>query len=109
VTINTTSLYNRSAIDTISGAGGGVRTLDHTITVNFVNVVGLRGTGFEWWLKTSGTLTGHYHAFVTFQNGNGYSEHTIDRDFTVTLGGTNLIIAEGGKTFQVDPSTGGIQ
>jgi hypothetical protein len=109
VTINTSAPYTRSAIDTIFGAGGGVRTLDHTLTVNFINVIGPRGTGLDWWLKTSGTLTGHYHAVVTFQKGTTYNEHTIDRDFTVTLGGTNLVVGEGGKTFQVDPNTGGIQ
>ena len=109
VTINTSSPYTRAAIDTIFGAGGGIRTLDHTITVNFINVIGPRGTGLDWWLKTSGTLTGHYHALVTFQKGTAYSENTIDRDFTVTLGGTNLIFAIGGKTFQVDPNTGQIQ
>jgi hypothetical protein len=60
-------------------------------------------------LKTSGTLTGHYHAVITFQKGTTYNEHTIDRDFTVTLGGTNLVLGLGGKTFQADPNTGGIQ
>jgi len=67
VTINTSSPYTRSAIDTIFGANGGVRSLDHTLTVNFINVTGPRGTGLDWYLKTSGTLTGHYHAVVTFQ------------------------------------------
>ena len=109
VTINTSAPYTRSAIDTIFGAGGGVRTLDHTLTVNFINVVGPRGTGLDWWLKTSGTLTGHYHAVVTFQKGTTYNEHTIDRDFTVTIGGTKLIIATGGKTYQADPETGSVQ
>lgn len=108
VTINTSSPYSRSAIDTIFGSGGGVRTLDHTLTVNFVNVVGPRGTGLDWWLKTSGTLTGHYHAVVIFEKGTTYNEHTIDRDFTVTLGGTKLVIVVGGVTYQADPNTGGI-
>jgi hypothetical protein len=108
VTINTTSPYTRSAIDTIFGAGGGVRTLNHTITVNFVNVIGPRGTGLNWYAKTSGTLTGHYHAVVTFTKGTAYSEHTIDRDFSITLGGTKVIIVVGGTTFQADPNTGQI-
>jgi hypothetical protein len=108
VMINTSSPYTRSAIDTIFGANGGVRTLDHTITVNFINVTGPRGTGLDWWLKTSGTLTCHYHADVTFQKGSTYTEKTIDRDFTVTLGGPKLIIVVGGQTFQADPNTGGI-
>jgi hypothetical protein len=108
VTINTSSPYTRSAIDTIFGAGGGIRTLDHTITVNFINVIGPRGTGLEWWLKTSGTLTGHYHAVVSFQKGSTYTENTIERDFTVTLGGPKLIIVIGRETFQADPNTGSI-
>lgn len=108
VTINTSSPYTRSAVDTIWGANGGVRTLDHTITVNFINVKGPRGTGLDWHLKTSGTLTGHYHATVTFQKGTKYKETTIDRDFTITLGGAKLVIGIGGETFQADANTGGI-
>ncbi|MDR3609927.1 MAG: hypothetical protein P4L27_05155 [Ignavibacteriaceae bacterium] len=109
VTINTTSPYIRSAIDTVTGALGGVRTLDHSITVNFINVKGPRGTGLDWYAKTSGTITGHYHALVTFTKGAAYSEHTIDRDFTITLGGTKVILVVGGTTFQADPNTGQIQ
>src|ERR1035438_273684 len=108
VTINTSSPYTRSAIDTIFGANGGVRTLDHTITINFINVTGPRGSGLDWWLKTSGTLTGHYHAVVTFEKGSTYKETTIERDFTITLGGPKLVIGVGGETFQADPNTGGI-
>ena len=109
VTINTSAPYTRSAIDTIFGAAGGIRALDHTITVNFINVTGPRGTGLDWWLKTSGTLTGHYHATVTFEKGSTYKETTIDRDFTVTLGGTKLVIVVGGVTYEADPNTGEIQ
>ena len=109
VTINTSAPYTRSAVDTVTGANGGVRTLDHTITVNFINVKGPRGTGLNWHLKTSGTLTGHYHAVVTFQKGTTYKETTIDRDFTITLGGTKLIIGMEGKTFQADPTSGSIE
>ncbi len=109
VTINTTSPYSRAAVDTVFGAGGGVRTLDHSITLNFINVKGPRGTGLDWYLKTSGTITGHYHATVTFTKGTAYNEHTIDRDFIITLGGPTIIIVIGGTTFHADVLTGAIQ
>jgi len=109
VTINTSSPYTRSAVDTVTGAAGGVRTLDHTITLNFINVKGPRGSGLDWYLKTSGTITGHYHANVTFTKGTKYSESTIDRDFTITLGGSTIKIVIGGTTFHSDALTGAIQ
>ena len=109
VTINTTAPYTRSAIDTIFGAAGGVRTLDHSITINFANVKGPRGTGLDWWLKISGTITGHYHATVTFTKGSTYNEKTIDRDFTIILGGPTIKISIGGSTYLADVQTGIIQ
>jgi hypothetical protein len=108
VTINTSSPYTRSAFDTILGSNGGLRTLDYTITINFINVKGSRGTGLDWWFKTSGTMTGHYHAVVSFNRGITYKETKIDQDYTITLGGTELIIGVGGETFQADPNNGGI-
>ena len=47
VTINTSSPYTRSAIDTILGSNGGLRTLDYTITINFINVKRPRETGLD--------------------------------------------------------------
>jgi hypothetical protein len=37
--------------------------------------------------QTSGTISGTYTANVTIQRGSSYNEKTIDRTFTITLGG----------------------
>lgn len=107
VTINSVEPYTRSAIDTIKRAAG-TRTLDETVTINFVNVVGPRGSGLDWHKKLSGTVTGHYHALVSFQKAESYTEKTIDRDFTITFGDT-MKVNVGGKTYTPDPETGQIQ
>ena len=106
VTINSVEPYTRSAIDTIKRVNS-TRTLDETLTINFVNVVGPRGSGLNWHKKLSGTVNGHYHALVSFQKGESYNEKTIDRDFTVTFGDT-LKIKTGGKSFSPDPASGEI-
>jgi len=104
ITINSTEPYTRMATDTITNKNS-MRTLDATLTVNFVNVVGPKGSGLNWYKKVSGNITGHYHALVTFQKGETYGEKTIDRDFSLTMGDT-LKLHVGGKTFYPDIETG---
>ena len=59
-------------------------------------------------MKTSGTMTGHYHAVVIFERGITYKETTIDWDFIITSGDAKHIIGVSRETFQADPNTGGI-
>lgn len=108
VTLNTSpsAPYNRQASDTVNTVAGAVRTLNNSLTLNLINVTGLRGSGLNWHQKTSGTITGTYHATVTFQKGETYSEKTIDRSFTITLGGAKPVLSVGGKIFQMDPLLG---
>ncbi len=106
VTINTTEPYTRTFTDTVTRATS-KRTLDGSLTVNFVNVTGPRGSGLNWHKKLSGTVNGHYHAFVTFLKGTSYNEKTIDRDFTIEFG-DSLKIKVGGKTYYADAETGSI-
>ena len=104
VTINTTEPYTRAFTDTVTRLNSR-RTLDGTLTVNFVNVVGPRGSGLEWYKKVSGTVSGHYHALVTFLKGTSYNEKTIDRDFNIVFG-DSLKINVGGNTYYPDVATG---
>ena len=107
VTINSTAPYNRTSSDTVVWPmRNAQRTLNSSLTLNFSNVTGLRGSGLNWHRKTSGTVTGTYHATVTFQKGDAYNEKTIDRTFTITLGGIKPVVKIGGVTYLVDAETG---
>lgn len=110
VTINTTTSgpYFRKSSDTLNRIDGAVRTLNSELTVNFINVKGPRGSGLNWHQKTSGTLTGTYHAIVTFQKGVQYREKEINRTFTITLGGTKSKLDIGGKKYDLDLESGEI-
>jgi hypothetical protein len=90
VTINTinNAPYTRHAIDTVKTLSA-TRTLDHTIALTFTSVKGPRGSRLDVAQKTSGTITGHYEATVSFTRGDLYKTRTITRDFTITLGGGN--------------------
>ncbi len=107
VTINSTAPYNRTASDTVIWTmRNAQRTLNSSLTLNFANVTGARGSGLNWHKKTSGTVTGTYHATVTFQKGDTYTEKTIDRTFTITLGGVKPVVKIGGLTYLIDAETG---
>ena len=113
VTLNSTAPYVRSVSDTVS-RNGAVRTLNGTLTLNFTNITGPRGSGLNWHRKTSGTITGTYHAVVTFQKGATYTETTIDRIIDITLGGQKIPVRikglseTNGTTFYIDAETGDI-
>jgi hypothetical protein len=113
VALNSTSPYVRTVSDTVT-RNGAVRTLNGTLTLNFTNITGERGSGLNWHRKASGTITGTYHAVVTFQKGATYTETTIDRIIDITLGGQNIPIRikglteANGTTFYMDAETGDI-
>src|ERR1035437_2577921 len=113
VTLNSTPPYVRSVSDTVNRSAS-VRTLNGTLTLNFINITGPRGSGLNWHRKTSGTITGTYHAVVTFQKGTTYTETTIDRIINITLGGQQIpvrikgLTEATGTTFYIDAETGDI-
>jgi hypothetical protein len=82
VTINGT--YQRSAVDTITTREA-VRTLDHTLKLTLTNVQCPVGQRSESVRKLTGTISGTYNAYVTFQRGESYGEKTINRTFTIDL------------------------
>ena len=111
VSLNSTAPYIRSVSDTVT-RNNSVRTLNGTLTLNFINVTGPRGSGLNWHRKLSGTITGTYHAVVTFQKGSTYTETTIDRIINITLGGQQIPVRikglseATGTTFYIDAETG---
>jgi len=109
VTINTVNNtpYTRHGIDTVKTLSA-TRTMDHTLKLTFTNVKGPRGSRFEVAQKTSGTITGHYEATVSFTRGELYKTRTVTRDFTITLGGGNgrAAIVVDNTTYTADIQTG---
>jgi hypothetical protein len=111
VTINTYNggSYVKTGADTLKTRDA-VRTLTHTITLNFSNVTGPRGDKLNLADKTSGTITGVYHAVITFQKGELYKDKTIDKDINITLGGGKgrAFFDIGGRRFWADIFSGEI-
>lgn len=108
VTINTkpNGTFTRAASDTVSGENF-MRTLNNNLSLNFINVVGPRGSGLNWQSKTSGQLIGTYTATVTFLRGTQYREKIINREINITLGGGNRATMNiGGAKFDLDLLTG---
>lgn len=103
VTINGT--YHRSATDTITTLKR-IRTHLHSTDMTFIDVVAPRGSRWNMEDKISGTITGHYHAEVTWDGLRGYGEKTIDRDFTITFNNGEAIITVNGNVFTCDLGSG---
>ena len=102
VTIN--GSYKWSGIDTIEApfARKG-RVLNHTITLTFVNVKGPTGARLARSEKTSGEIDARYQATVTTPAGTTY---TVDKSFTIILGGGDATFSIDGSKFVSDLATG---
>ncbi|MCX6137605.1 MAG: hypothetical protein NTV54_08955 [Ignavibacteriales bacterium] len=107
ITINTINggAYTRVASNVVTTLNA-VRTLNDSLSMTFIGVTGPRGDRLNLSSKTGGTITGTYHATVSVTRGIVYSERTIDRSFTITLGGSRGRIAIGGRNYDVDLDLG---
>jgi hypothetical protein len=98
LTVNSLAPRYRAAIDSIRIRG--LRTSNHNLTLTLTNVVvptrlDLRlpeqfvgGRRFRNVRPISGTISGTYNAFMTFQRGDQYSEREVTRNFTINFGGS---------------------
>jgi hypothetical protein len=110
VTVNTYNggIYTRTASDTMKTEAA-VRTLNNSLSLTFLDVTGPRRNRFHFATKSSGTITGTYHADITFTRGSLYSEKTIDKTFTITLGGDGTAdLGCGGRRFHANLGLGTI-
>lgn len=110
ITINsvTGGAYTRVGSDTIRSLNA-VRTLNNTLTMTFTDVTTRPGGRLHVVVGTSGTISGTYHADITFTRGSLYVEKTIDKTFTITLGGDGTChIDMGGRRFRADIGLGTI-
>lgn len=99
VTVNGT--YYRAAVDTIRTFLR-MRTSDHNLQLNVANLSLPRGSSPSLINAISGTVTGHFHADVTFTSGTSYSEGVIDRDINIVIGEGKANIGIAGKTYRSD-------
>lgn len=92
VTINGT--YSREGGHTITTLAA-VRTLEYEMSLEVTDLVGPKGSRRDLSQKLSGTISGSYDAFATFQRGDAYREREISKTFTI-------VISEGEATINVD-------
>ncbi len=112
VTITLDSNYVRSATDTIK-TNLMLRTHTGTLTLTSVNVKAPRYRPLiagawrdNFHNAVSGTISGNYTAAITFQRGDAYKERSINRDFTVTIGGGEGSLNINGRKFKVNMRDG---
>ena len=107
VTINTVTggAHTRVGTNTVTTRNA-VRTLSDSLSMRFTGVTGPRGDRLNLSTKTGGTITGTYHATVTVTRGTMYGERTIDRSFTIMLGGTRGRLSIGGRDYDIDLDLG---
>lgn len=113
VTLNSDTVYVRTAVDSIITRNM-QRTFSHTLRIT--SMTNVRGPKFRMnrdnytnWRNNfskavSGTIEGTFTGNITMQNGDLYKERTIDKTFTITLGGGdgNISIAGDGRKFGCD-------
>ena len=103
ITVNGT--YKRAASDTITTMRF-KRTHDHQTELTIIDLKGPRGSRRNLSQKVSGTITGTYHAVITFDGPKGYSERTIDKTINIVIGEGESQINIGGQKYLGDLATG---
>ena len=103
ITVN--GSYHREAEDTVKTRNA-ERTLDHTLDLTLTDIKGPRGIRRDRSQVVSGTVTGTYHAFITWIRGDAYREAEINKDISVTFGNNEARIDVDGQTYTSDVTTG---
>ena len=83
-----------------------VRTSDHNLQLNVADLTMPRGASPILVNAITGTITGHFHADVTFTHGTSYSENVIDRDINIVIGSGQADIGLGTQTYHGNIKTG---
>ena len=82
------------------------RTSYSTLDLKFTDVTGPRGENLGGGGITGGTISGTYHAIVTYQRDSTTITTTIDRTINITLAGDSARFELGGKFFSSDLRSG---
>lgn len=106
ITIN--GSYFRSGVDTLT-TNRLQRTMDHSLDLTVTDLTGPRGIRPRNLSEAlSGTISGTYHAFITWTRGEAYRETEINRSFTIVIGDGTAEIDLGGKRYRSNLQTGDI-
>ncbi len=106
VTINGT--YKRAAVDTISTKNM-TRTSNHVIELTLTDMVGPKDSRRDLTQKISGTITGTFHADITFDGKRGYSEKTVDKEINIVFSSGEAEITVDGENYKSDIETGQVE
>lgn len=104
-TVTLNGSYFRSGGHTITGLEA-VRTLDYDLSLEVEDLVGPKGSRRDLSQKLSGTVSGEYEAFATFERGDSYREREISKEFTITIADGEATIVVNGEVFQSNVRTG---
>ncbi len=105
ITVNGT--YKRSAADTLTTLKM-TRTHQHVLELTISDLTGPRGSHHNLSQKVSGTITGTYHADITFDGKKGYAEKAVDRTIKIVIGDGESEISVAGEKYKGDLITGEI-
>lgn len=106
VTVN--GVYKRAAVDTITTQSF-TRTSDHSIELNVIDVKGPKGSRRNLAEKVSGSITGTFHADITFDGERGYAEKTVDKDINIVIENGEAAIDVNGNVYMGDIESGQIK
>ena len=106
VTVN--GVYTRAAVDTITTQSF-TRISDHAIELAIIDVKGPKGSRRDLAQKVSGTITGTFHADITFDGERGYAEKTVDKEINIVIGGGEATIDVNGNVYMSDVESGQIK
>ena len=106
VTVN--GVYKRAAVDTITTQSF-TRISDHALELNIIDVMGPKGSRRNLAQKVSGTITGTFHADITFDGERGYAEKTVDKEITIVIGEGEATINVNGNVYMSDIESGQVK
>ena len=100
--------YYRAAVDTLTNPHH-TRVSNHTLQLAVHDVVAPRGVDSEFAGAISGSVTGHYHASITFIIGTEYNERIVDRDINIVFGSGRADIVINATTYRSSLETGELE
>lgn len=107
-TITVNGTYRRAAIDTLTTQRF-TRASDHELDIQVIDLVGPKGSRRDLSQKLSGTITGTFHANITFDGERGYAEKTVDKDIYIVIDSGEAEIDVDGKTYTSSVETGQVK
>lgn len=106
ITVN--GAMQRAGVDTVKTMNM-TRISDHTLQLTVTDLVGPADSRGDLSQKISGTISGTFHADITFDGKSGYSETTVDKTFTIVITNGQAEIIINGQKYICDLESGQIK